>query len=147
MKYLMPDKKGYTFLELMVTVTILSIGIVGVYKVLITSLDYQRQLSCRLYATNLMEHEIALLENQFKANGEFPDKENGKVVEVLLDRRSVLFEFSLEPATLESNLAGLLPVRITLSWPDQGRMISLKRDIFLVNLKVGPAADVDNPIP
>ena len=134
-------QRGYTFLELMVTVSILSVGIVGIYKVLLTSMDYQTQLSCRLYASNLIEHEIALLQNQFQSSGEFSSKENGKIVEVLLDRRNIPFQFSIVPAAVENNLAGLLPVTVFLSWPDQGRNFHLKRDIYLLNLKAKPSVD------
>ncbi len=134
-------QRGYTFLELMVTVSILSVGIVGIYKVLLAAMDYQTQLSCRLYASNLMEHEISTLENQFRASGELPPKENGKILEVLLDRRNILFQFSIAPAAVENNLAGLLPVTVLLSWPDQGREFHLKKDIYLVNLKAKPSVD------
>ncbi len=134
-------KKGYTFLELMVTVSVLSIGIVGIYKTLLVSLDYQRQLSCRLYASGLLEHEIAVLQNQFQATGELAAEENGKVVDVVLDRRTVAFQFSIGPGTFENNILGLLPVTVLLSWPDNNRTINLKRDIYLVNLNARPAAD------
>ncbi len=145
MRTLLKSLRAYTFLELMVTVSILSIGIVGIYKVLLTSLDYQSQLSCRLYATNLMEHEIALLENQFKSTGQLAAEENGKVVEVLLDRRNVRFEFSLFPAAVENNIIGLLPVTIVLSWPDRDRHVSIKRDIYLTNLHAQLSLNVTNP--
>ncbi len=138
-------RRGYTFLELMITVTILSIGIVGIYKVLLAALDYQTQLSCRLYAANLMEHEIALLENQFASSGEFPSEENGKLIEAVLDHRNVPFQFSLVSAAVENNIAGLLPVTVVLSWPDRGHTINTKRDIYLLNLKVKPPADVPSP--
>lgn len=127
---------GYTFLELMVTVSILAIGIVGVYKVLLASIDYQTQLSCRLYAANLIEHEIALIENQLRATGQFPIQENGKVIEAFLDRRNIDFRLSLLPAGVENQIVGLIPVEVVLSWTDRGRTINLKRALYFVSLNM-----------
>ena len=135
------NNRGYTFLELMVTVSILAIGIVGVYKVLLASLDYQTQLSCRLYAANLIEHEMALIENQFRATGQFPIKENGKVVEAFLDRRNIVFYLSLLPVGVENEIAGLIPVEVGLSWTDRGRTINVKRALYFVNLNIKPPID------
>lgn len=135
------EHRGYTFLELMVTVSILVIGIVGVYKVLLSSLDYQTQLSCRLYAMNLIEDELTLIENQFKATGQFPIEEDGKVVDVVLDRRNVSFEFSLLLAGVEQDIAGLIPAEVIVSWNDRDHEIKLKRDVYFANLNIKPPSD------
>lgn len=140
------NNRGYTFLELMVTVSILAIGIVGVYKVLLASLDYQMQLSCRLYAANLIEHEIALIENKFRATGQFPIQENGKVIEAFLDRRTIVFQLSLLPAGVENEIAGLIPVEVVLSWADQGRTINLKRALYFANLNIKPPIDASSSL-
>lgn len=130
------NHRGYTFLELMVTVSILAVGIVGVYKVLLASMDYQTQLSCRLYAANLIEHEIALIENQFRLTGQFPIEENGKVIEAFLDRRNVAFHLSLLPAGVANEIVGLIPIEVVLSWTDRGHTINLKRALYFVNLNM-----------
>ncbi len=135
MKSVFAGQKAYTFLELMVAVSVLSIGIVGIYKVLLSAMDYQTQLSCRLFAANLMEHEISLLENQIGSGQAISPGQNEKVVEVLLDRRNVAFVVRLLPAVVENNVPGFLPVTVVLSWPDRDRTMSLRRDVYLVNLR------------
>ena len=129
------NPRGYTFLELMVTVAILSIGIVAIYKGLITSLDYQTQLSCRLCAMNLMDHEIARIEKEFEPQGEFPSSENGKIVQAVLDYREVPFEVSAQ-VNYFPNLEGLAQAEVTLTWPDRGRDMRIKRTIYLLSLKL-----------
>ena len=106
-------QRGLTFLELMITIVILSGGICAIYKGLIASLDYQSQLSSRLYAMNLMDHEIALLEKKYESTGEFPASENGKVVEAPLDYRNIPFQFTMQAAPF-MNLDGLLQTEISL---------------------------------
>jgi len=136
----MRNRKAYTFLELMVTVSVLSIGIVGIYRALLTSLDYQTELSQRLYAITLLEHEMALLESQYRANGEIPAAENNKVIEAVLDRRSVPFTLLILPTPVQS-IEGLMPVEAALTWPSRGRSITLKRMTYFANLNPKPSPD------
>ena len=133
----MRSQKAYTFLELMVTVSILSVGIVGIYRALLTSLDYQSELSQRLYAINILEDEISLLENQYRATAEDPSAENGKVIEAVLDHRPVPFTLSVSPG-LSENIEGLLPVELALTWPSRGHNVTLKRYTYLANLNLTP---------
>lgn len=141
------NRKAYTFLELMVTVSVLSIGIVGIYRALLLSLDYQGELSQRLYAINLLENEIALLENEYKANGAIPAGEDGKIIEVELDHRTVPFVLSISSGFVQS-IEGLMPIEAVLTWPQRGRSITLKRTTYLVNYHPKPSADapsLDHP--
>ncbi len=136
----MRGQKAYTFLELMVTVSILSIGIVGVYRALLTSLDYQSELSQRLYALTVLEHEVALMENQYRSNGQDPSAENGKVLEAVLDYRTVPFTLSVSLGMIEA-IEGLIPVEVGLTWPSRGHTITLKRVTYLANLNPKPSPD------
>ncbi|MCB9772305.1 MAG: prepilin-type N-terminal cleavage/methylation domain-containing protein [Candidatus Omnitrophica bacterium] len=146
MKSVFKSSRGYTFLELMLTVSILAIGVVGIYRILLASLDYQTQLSCRMYALNLMEHETALLENQYRATGEFPQSENGKVVDVVLDRRNVSFTFTITTGFV-GGINGLMPVQIVITWPDRNQIISLKREIYLANLNIKSSPNAPDNAP
>jgi len=135
-------QKGHTFLELMVAVSILSVGIVAIYQGLLKSLEYQSQLSSRLYAMNLLDHEAALIEKKFQTEGQFPIAENGKIVETSLDYHDIAFQFEIRAGTF-ANLEGLQQAEITLTWLDQGRTLSLKRSIYLVNLHLKPVENAE----
>ena len=140
----MRGQKAYTFLELMVTVSILSIGIVGVYRALLTSLDYQSELSQRLYAVTALEHEMALMENQYRANGQDPSAENGKVMEAVLDHRTIPFTLSVSLGMIET-IEGLIPVDVGLTWPSRGHTITLKRVTYLANFNFKSSPDAPSP--
>lgn len=126
------NRKAYTFLELMVTVSVLSIGIVGIYRALLLSLDYQGELSQRLYAINLLENQIAVLENEYQANGAIPPGEDGKVIEAELDHRNVPFALWITPGFVQG-IEGLMPIDAVITWPQRGRNITLKRTTYLLN--------------
>lgn len=131
--------KGYTFLELMTAVAILSIGIVGIYQALLTSLDRQSQLSCRLYANNLIEHRISDVQKQYWMTGEIP-ADDGRAEDVVLDNRRVPFRFTLQTVSA-GGLDGLLGAEATLSWTIRDREFNIKRFIFLTDLNMARYPD------
>lgn len=137
----MRGQKGFTFFELMVTVSILSIGIVGIYRVLLADVDYQTELSCRLYASNLIEHEVALMQQRYALSGELPVIDNGKVVDAVLNRRELAFQIEVSEAFSETRISGMFPAEIAVSWPYRDRVIKIKRKIFFLNTKIKPQVD------
>ncbi len=63
---------GFTFLELMVTVVVLSVGIVGVYRVFLSTLRYQNHVAYRLCAINLADDHLAEVSQQFRLGKAVP---------------------------------------------------------------------------
>lgn len=127
-------RAGYTFIELMVAVSILSIGIVGIYHALLAALDYQNQLSCRLYAMNLMEHKIAEMENQYFLTGNL-GRSADQTVTAVLDFREVPFQFTVQTLSAPG-LNGFLGAEVALSWPAQGRTFRIKRQVHLLDINM-----------
>ncbi len=126
-------RRGLTFLELMTTTAILGVGIVGIYKALLASLDYQRHLTCRLHAMNLMDHEIARIQTMYQGAGELPEGENGKVYEVLLNHAAIPFQVTLDGKQFQA-ADQLLWLDVTLSWPERGRSFKITRSVYLVKI-------------
>jgi len=127
--------KGYTFIELMVAISILSIGIVAIYQALLTSLNYQSQLSCRLYALSLIEHKISEIQKVYSLTGVFPSASHGQVEQVVLDHRAVPFRWAIHPVPVVG-LDGLMGAEVVLSWPGGNRELNIKRYVFLSDLNM-----------
>jgi prepilin-type N-terminal cleavage/methylation domain-containing protein len=58
-----PGNKGFTFLEVMVVVVILAVGITGIYRAFLQSLRFQDHLLIRLHTINVLSDEFARAEN------------------------------------------------------------------------------------
>lgn len=60
------QKSGFTFLEVMVTVVVLSVGIIAVYRVFLSTLKYRNHVAYRLCAMNLANAHLADVSEQFR---------------------------------------------------------------------------------
>ncbi len=60
-------QRGFTLMEVMIAVVILSMGITGVYRVFLSTLKYRAHVAYRLCAMNLANAHLAELSQQFKA--------------------------------------------------------------------------------
>src|SRR5208283_1755565 len=50
--------KGFTFVEVMVSLVVLCCGIVLIYKSFFLCADYLNNLTCRLYASSLLDEKV-----------------------------------------------------------------------------------------
>ncbi len=67
-------KRGnaFTFLEVMVSLVILSVGITGIYRAFLTALNYQRYVLTKLYTVNVLSDEFARAEHPLVQGGQMP---------------------------------------------------------------------------
>lgn len=124
------NKKGLTFLELMVTVVILGTGIVLIYQGLLKALDYQKHMLYRAYALNLLEHKTASLQYAFQNDVKVPVFADEPAGNIVLNNNQVSFSFSADYEPLAS-LANIYAVDMMLSWTERGRDFSIKRSVYV----------------
>src|ERR1039457_5245129 len=70
---------GFTFVEVMVSLVVLCCGIVVIYKSFFLCADYLNNLTCRIYASSLIDEKIGDIAKSF---AEWPTKD------LDLDRKS-----------------------------------------------------------
>src|SRR5690348_4413825 len=63
--------QGFTFVEVMVSLVVLCSGIVMIYKSFFLCADYLQNLTCRLYASSLIDEKIGDINKSF---AEWPSK-------------------------------------------------------------------------
>jgi prepilin-type N-terminal cleavage/methylation domain-containing protein len=110
---------GFTFLECMAAIAILSLGVVAIYRAFSLSLDIQNDLYYRLYARNFLETRIdvmrcVLSEGLQPGSLELPTDE-----QLRLNRRTIDFSFQtqLEPLAARETVAQLT---LNAAWAVRG---------------------------
>src|SRR5271155_1181395 len=59
------NSRGFTFVEVMVSLVVLCCGIVMIYKSFFLCADYLNNLTCRLYASSLIDEKIGDIAKSF----------------------------------------------------------------------------------
>ncbi|MCC7491963.1 MAG: type II secretion system minor pseudopilin GspI [Fimbriimonadaceae bacterium] len=125
-------RRGFTLLELIVAVAILAVALVGVLQAVSQSTNHIKEARDRAAAMELAEQKLAeLLLNPELAPGE----EAG-------DFGELAPRFSWQSSCSETELAGLLRLRVTVAW-NNGR---LERSVdvetcYAVDALVDPVAE------
>ncbi|MBF0569153.1 MAG: prepilin-type N-terminal cleavage/methylation domain-containing protein [Candidatus Omnitrophica bacterium] len=120
-------RKGLTFIEVMVTVVVLSVGLVAIYRSFFIGIDYLNHLSCRLHALNLIESKIAFAEKDFQSLKDF---DIGPMSEtVVINNRPVEFHYAIDLKPV-GKLLSVFSLDITLSWEERGHVVSVSRSAY-----------------
>jgi prepilin-type N-terminal cleavage/methylation domain-containing protein len=127
------NSKGFTFIEIMMTLAVLSGGIVMLYKSFFLCLDYQNHLTYRVYASNLLEDKIAITEQMVRDYKILAFKEDAQNEEVVFHSRPMIFHVDVQVA-LVSDVPSLYQLTVTVSWKEQKRDVTLRRSAYVSNL-------------
>jgi len=121
-------RKGFSLVELMVTVSILSVGIVGILRSFLTSASSLDSMSNRIKAyqildTKMNEFEQKSIEEKGLSKGDIEEK-------ITLLLRPAQVKAQITPLEIEGSDEVLLnEVKITLGWNESGKY----RDATLSN--------------
>lgn len=127
------SRRGFTFFEVMVTVAILSTGVVMIYKALLISLDHQQYLTHRLYAMNLLEDKTVSIQRNYQESGNLPLGENEEIHRVMLNNKPMSFYFTMDFSNM-GDLEDIFQLDLVLSWRERGRLIHLSRSAYVHRL-------------
>jgi prepilin-type N-terminal cleavage/methylation domain-containing protein len=122
--------QGFTFVEIMVTLVILSAGIVMIYKSFFLCVDYLSYLTCRLYASQMIENKMADVSRSYR---ESPDSSfnRGATTETMeVSHKWVDFNYAIEMSPV-NDLDYLYRLKVTLSWYDGHHLMKLSRESLL----------------
>jgi len=124
------NKRGFTFIEVMVTLMILATGVVMIYKTFLMSLDRQTYLFHRLYANNLLDQKIAEAQQLFQETGRSGLEKINLSESVSI--RNQVFPFEIK-AFVENilDLENVLQLDIGIFWSEHGRSVRLTRSVYI----------------
>lgn len=123
--------RGFTFVEVMVSLVVLCCGIVLIYKSFFLCTDYLNNLTCRLYASSLLDEKISDITRSF---AEWPAKEldfgnTSDVVPVNHKPVRFAYDISVKPLT---DVKSVWQLDVQVSWIDGPRNMRLERGIYLM---------------
>jgi len=126
MTSLIGEKRGFTLIEIMVTLAVLSLGIVAVYQSLFVLLDVLAYSSDRLKAQYLVGNKICEREYNIEGASETQKSTLGRG----LFARQKGLKWQIDYLAVDDR-EDLGELTVSLSWRDRGRLTSLTRTTYL----------------
>ena len=131
MKKRRQNKKGISFIEVMLAMVILSGGLVAIFKTFLISLDRINYLTHRLYASNSIDNRLLLIERALRARHVLPF-EMEHVERVNMGSHVVDFRESLFLSAVDG-LDHIFACDCIFSWDQRGETKKISRSTFLFN--------------
>jgi prepilin-type N-terminal cleavage/methylation domain-containing protein len=132
------SKKGFTFIEVMVALAIVSLGIVAILKVFVISLDRLDYLGNRLYATTLLDHTLVETSRYIRGGNMSSFSLLSSPEDIDVGARSISFKREVIVEDIK-DFEGLALVRAHIMWPEDNRTIELSRFAYLSSIETLPA--------
>ncbi len=126
-------KQGFTFIEVMVALAVLSAGIVMIYKSFFLCVDYLSYLTCRLYATQMIESKIADISSSYKQSQDNTFSRGAMTESVEINHKWVDFNYSIDMYP-EKGLDYVYRLKVSLGWHDGHRLMHISREGLLTKI-------------
>ena len=123
------NQKGLTFIEMMVAVSILAVGLTMIFKAFLICLDYMNHLTNRIYADIFLDNELITLQMQYQLTGEIPVGES-QVAPPFRQTTPLNFQYAVNLYPL-GELKDIYQLNIVLSWKEHGQTKSLVRSSYV----------------
>ncbi len=133
-KYRDKDRNGFSFVEVMVTIAILTTGIMMIYRSFLTCLNFMNHLSRRAYALTLLDNKIQELQHLLETRKQIPFSSTPQSEEVNVGNKNVHFDYSFAISAL-APLDNIYDVDVTISWDEGGRRKYLTRHTYIAHYK------------
>ncbi|MBF0571686.1 MAG: prepilin-type N-terminal cleavage/methylation domain-containing protein [Candidatus Omnitrophica bacterium] len=123
--------QGFTFTEVMISLVVLCCGIVLIYKSFFLCADYLNNLTCRLYASSLIDEKITDIAKSF-ADWPVRDLDFGNnTVTLDINYKPVRFTYDINLAPL-ADVKSVWQLDVKLSWADGPRSMHAKRSAYMI---------------
>ena len=124
---------GVSFIEVMVTLAVLSGGLVMIYRALFLSLDYAAHLNMRLQAQMLLSNRVEEMQKGYQLHGAVPVQCSEDTILAHFQEKRKDLALGSHYESVEG-LEHLLHVDLLLSWGERNRTISLPRSAYISKL-------------
>ena len=115
----------------MVSLVVLCSGIVLIYKSFFLCADYLNNLTCRLYASSLIDEKIGDISESF---AEWPARDlnfGDTFVTLEINHKPVRFTYDMKLAPL-ADVNSVWQLDVKLSWPDGPRNMHATRSAYMI---------------
>ncbi len=114
----------------MIALVILSGGIIMIYKSFFLCVDYLSYLTCRLYASQMIESKIADVSRSYKQSADSLFDRGAATEMIEVNHKWVDFNYTIEMSPV-AGLEYLYRLKVTLAWYDGRRLMKLYRESLL----------------
>jgi hypothetical protein len=113
----------------MVTLVILSVGIVAIFQSLIISLDRVSHLTNRLYATNLLDNRISTIQRMLKVYKALPfDAQRNNDINV--GAKALSFKEEMKINEID-DLVELFKLELAVKWSEGNQTKRMSRTVYI----------------
>ncbi len=127
------NNKGFTFVEVMVALAILSFGIVMIFKVFFVSLDHMSHITSRLYASTLLDNRIEAVERHLRTFNAFPfDLEEKEAIDTGTKEMEFVRNMTLSEV---EDYFDIFQLDLSLKWMEGEKEINLSRSAYISNFQ------------
>ena len=117
------------------TISILSVGMLTIYRAFFLSLNYLNHMTYRLYANVLLDNKIAQLERRLRAHKEIPTAMDNEVQSIRVKDKVVDFEYTIN-FNPQDPLSNLYQLDLSILWKEGSRSVRLFRSVYVADLAV-----------
>ena len=121
--------QGFSFIETIVAVTILSVGLLFIFKAFFISLDYMGRIIEKAYVLSAVGNRTTMMQSQFERNKTFLAEPG----DFNIRGKDITINYDVQSRKIE-NLEDLYEIDMTASWNNGHRESRLSRSFYVVNL-------------
>lgn len=123
------NQSGVTFIEIMVTLIIFTLGITAIFKIFLISVDRMAHLTNRIYVSVLMENRLAVIEQQLRVFQVLPFDLN-ETEKVKVGAKELVFERNTQITEVE-DYADVFQVDLTYTWMENMHPVQMTRSAYI----------------
>ncbi len=124
------NKQGFTFVEVLVTLVILSTGIIAILQSFLKSLDYIKHINNRMYAIVLLDDRTDTIQRMLNVYKTLPMSVPEDDREYSTESRRLEYDKELRISEI-NDFMDIFQLDISVSWKEGGRNIRLSRQSYL----------------
>ena len=117
---------------MMVTLAVLSVGIVFIYKSFLVSINQLEYLTQRLYATVLLDNQFSTIERNLKVYKALPMSLNDSF-KIPIGPKVIAYKQGMNIREVE-DYPDVFSLTLSLSWSERKRQMTLERTGFISDL-------------
>lgn len=138
------NRNGLTFVEVMVAVVVLAVGITAVYRSYVLAIDRMDHLTKRVYATTMIDDRIMRLERFLRAQKAIPmDSDKKEAVDI--DGKRLEFDQYVQIRAVD-DLPNIFQVDLRLQWKENQREVTMRRSAYIADFYLANPRGSMNPI-